>query len=64
MVSACIRATAKNGGGSFQPRAAATAVSTTGPLPIVSTTGVSLSRVSRAGGTGYRPLPTMAHVLI
>ena len=37
----------KGGVESFQPRAAATAVSTTGLLPIVSTTGVSLSCFSR-----------------
>ena len=54
----------QRGGRSFQPRAAATAVSTTGLLPMVSTTGVFPSCVSRAGGTGYGPIPTKTHIEI
>ena len=36
--------------------------STTGLLPIVSTTGVFFSFFFRAGGTGYRPLPTRTNI--
>ena len=50
------------GGGSFQPRETATAVSTTGLLPISSTAGVSLAHASLASGTVYRPLPSMTHI--
>ena len=52
------------GGGSFQPRATAAAVSTTGLVLIVSKTGVFLSCVSRTGGTAYRPLPTTTNMQI
>ena len=50
------------GGGSFKPRETATAVSTTGLLPISSTAGVSLAHASLASGTVYRPLPSMTHI--
>ena len=35
-----------------------------GPASDLSTTGVSLARVSLAGGTGYRPLPCLTHIKI